>query len=53
MTTPKNKCGCCDSTGKVKSIIEGEMRPCSRCQYEAFKAWSDSRRPKIDMAGAA
>ncbi|MCM2431975.1 hypothetical protein [Agrobacterium rosae] len=53
MTTPKIKCGCCDDSGKVKSIIEGDMRPCSRCQYEAFKTWADSRRPNIEMAGAA
>lgn len=47
------KCRCCDGSGKVKSIIEGEMRPCSRCQFDAFRAWADSRRPKLETAGAA
>ncbi|EGP57914.1 hypothetical protein Agau_C100323 [Agrobacterium tumefaciens F2] len=37
----------------MKSIIEGEMRPCSRCQFDAFRAWADSRRPKLETAGAA
>ena len=44
------KCRCCDGSGKVKSIIEGEMRPCSRCQFDAFRAWADSRRPKEGAA---
>jgi hypothetical protein len=44
------KCHCCGDTKQVEGI-DGEMRPCSRCQIAAFNDWSNSRRPgkKADL----
>lgn len=40
------KCRACDDTGRVLSI-SGELRPCSRCNAEAWCAWADARKPAL------
>ena len=45
-TGQRNKpqvCGTCGGTGRTPSI-EGELRPCSRCDIEGFEAWLTARR---------
>lgn len=33
-------CLCCGGAGKV-TAVDGRLRPCSRCNAEAFDKWSD------------
>jgi hypothetical protein len=39
-------CFCCAGTSQVEDI-DGHLRPCSRCSFDRFHAWADSRRPAV------
>ena len=47
-SAPGYRCECCNGTGAVESI-SGGVRPCSRCQIDAFDAWAAARRPAIKV----
>jgi hypothetical protein len=44
MNPHRSPCACCGGAGRVQGAT-GAMRPCSRCNWEAFKRWRDQRRP--------
>lgn len=48
----QGKCACCGGAGQVEAAT-GEMRPCSRCNSEAFDQWSLARRATLASGNEA